>query len=61
MHQNNDSSPYTKEDIGVFKLWRPFVRYFCVTDMSKLHFNMLNRYLYLKTLCVATKSMFLRW
>ena len=40
-------------------LWRPFCPPFCVhvTDMSELNFNMLNRLLDLKNLCVATKIM----
>ena len=40
-------------------LWRPSCPPFCkhVTDMSEINFNMLNRFLDLKNLCVATKSM----
>ena len=39
--------------------WRPSCPPFCkhVTDMSEINFNMLNRFLDLKNLCVATKSM----
>ena len=39
-------------------LWRPSCPPFCkhVTDMSEIDFNMLNRFLDLKNLCVATKS-----
>ena len=38
-------------------LWRPFCPPFCVhvADMSEINFNMLNRFLNLKNLCVATK------
>ena len=56
-HQNHDSSPYIKEDIGDFMLLRPSCPPFCVhvTDMSKINFYMLNRFLDLKNLCVATK------
>ena len=58
-HQNYDSSPYIKEDIGDFMIWRPSCPQFCkhVTDMSEINFNMPNRFLELKYLCVATKSM----
>ena len=58
-HQNYDSSPYMKEDIGDFMLWRPFCPPFCVhvTDMSEINFNILNRFLDLKNLCEATKNM----
>ena len=54
-HQNYDSSPYIKEDIGDFMLWRPFCPPFClhVIDVSEINFNMLNRFLDLKNLCVA--------
>ena len=40
-------------------LWRPFCPPFCVhvTDMSEINFDMLNRFLDLKNLCVATKIM----
>ena len=40
-------------------LLRPFCPPFCVhvTDMSEINFNMLNRFLDLKNLCVATKIM----
>ena len=40
-------------------LWPPFCPSFCVhvTDMSEINFNMLNRFLDLKNLCVATKFM----
>ena len=40
-------------------LWRPFCPPFCVhvTDMSAINLNMLNRFLNLKNLCVATKIM----
>ena len=40
-------------------LWRPSCPPFCkhVTDMSEINFNMLNRFLDLKNLCVATESM----
>ena len=40
-------------------LWRPSCPPFCVhvTDMSEINFNMLNRFLNLKNLCVATKIM----
>ena len=40
-------------------LWRPFCQPFCVhvTDMSEINFNMLNRFLELKNLCLATKIM----
>ena len=40
-------------------LWRPSCPPFCkhVTDMSEINFNMLNRFLDLNNLCVATKSM----
>ena len=40
-------------------LWWPSSPPFCkhVTDMSEINFNMLNRFLDLKNLCVATKSM----
>ena len=40
-------------------LWRPSCPPFCkhVTDMSEINFNMLNQFLDLKNLCVATKSM----
>ena len=57
-HQNYDSSPYTKEDIRGFMLWRPSCPPFCkhVTNMSEIDYNMLNRFLDLKNLCVATKS-----
>ena len=57
-HQNYDSSPYIKEDIGDIILWRPSCSPFCkhVTDMSEINFNMINRFLDLKNLCVATKS-----
>ena len=40
-------------------LWRPSGPPFCVTDMSEINFNMLNRFLDLKNLCIATKIMFL--
>ena len=58
-HQNYDSSPYIKEDIGGFILLRPSCPSFCkhVTDMSEINFNMLNGFIDLKNLCVATKSM----
>ena len=58
-----DSSPYIKEDIGGFMLWRPSCPPFCkhVTDMSEINFNMLNRFLDLKNLCVATRSMCLAY
>ena len=58
-HQNYDSSPYIKEDVGHFMLWWPFCPPFClhVTDMSEINFNMLNRFLDLKNLCVGTKIM----
>ena len=38
-------------------LWRPFCPpfYVNITDMSEINFNMLNRFLGLKNLCVATK------
>ena len=35
------------------------VRHFCVTAMSEINLNMLNRFLDLKNLCIATKIMFL--
>ena len=56
-HQNYYSSRYIKEDVGDFMLWRPFCPPFCVhvADMSEINFNMLNRFLDLKNLCVATK------
>ena len=40
-------------------LWRSSCPPFCVhvTDMSEINFNMLNRFPYLKNLCVATKIM----
>ena len=40
-------------------LWRPSCPPFCkhVTDISEINFSMLNRFLDLKNLCVATKSM----
>ena len=40
-------------------LCRPFCPPFCVhvTDMSEINFNMRNRFLALKRLCVATKIM----
>ena len=40
-------------------LWPPSCPPFCihVTDMSEINFNMLNRFLNLKNLCVATKIM----
>ena len=40
-------------------LWRPFCTPFWVhvTDMSEINFNMLNRFLDLKNLCLATKIM----
>ena len=40
-------------------LWRPSCPPFCkhVTDLSEINFNVLNRFLDLKNLCVATKSM----
>ena len=40
-------------------LWRPSCPPFCkhVTGMSEINFNMLNRFLDFKNLCVATKSM----
>ena len=40
-------------------LWRPSCPPFCIheTDMSGMNFNMLNRFLDLKNLCVATKIM----
>ena len=46
-----------KEDIGDFMLWRPFCPpfYVHITDMSEINFNMLNRFLGLINLCVATK------
>ena len=39
--------------------WRPSCSPFCkhVTDLSEINFNMLNRFLDLKNLCVAAKSM----
>ena len=40
-------------------LWRPSCPPFCVTDMSEINFNMLNRFLDLKNLSIATKIMFL--
>ena len=42
-------------------LWRPSCPPFCVTDMSEINFNMLNRFLDLKNLCIdlAIKIMFL--
>ena len=58
-HQNYESSPYIKEEIGDFMLWRPSCLPFCVhvTDMSEINFNTFNRFLDLKNLCVATKLM----
>ena len=38
-------------------LWRPFCPPFWVTDMSEINFMMLNRFLDLKNLYVATKIM----
>ena len=60
-HQNYDSSPYIKEDIWDFMLWRPSCPPFCkhVTDMSEIYFNMLIQFLDLENLCVPTKIMFL--
>ena len=64
-HQNYNSSPYIKEgikeDIGDFMLWRPSCSPFCkhVTDTSEINFNMLNQFLDLKNLGVATKIVFL--
>ena len=58
-HQNYNSSPSIKEDIEDFILWRPSCPPFCVTDMSEINFNMLNRFLDPKNLCIATKNMFL--
>ena len=60
-HQNYNSSPYIKEDIGDFMLWWPSCPPFCkhVTDTSEINFNMLNQFLDLKNLGVATKIMFL--
>ena len=42
-------------------LWRPSCPPFCkhVTDTSEINFNMLNQFLDLKNLGVATKIMFL--
>ena len=40
-------------------LWRPSCPPFCVTDMSEINFNMRNRLLDLKNLCIATKIMLL--
>ena len=40
-------------------LSRPSCPPFCVTDMSEINFNMLNRFLNPKNLCIATKIMFL--
>ena len=40
-------------------LWRPSCPPFCVTDMSEINFYMLDRFLDLKNLCIATKIMFL--
>ena len=40
-------------------LWRPSCPPFYVTDMSEMNFNMLNRFLDLKNLYIATKTMFL--
>ena len=58
-HQKYDSSPYIKEDIGDFMLWRPFCPPFCLheIDMSETNFIKLNRFLDLKNLYVATKIM----
>ena len=58
-HKNYVSSPHILEDIEDFMLWRPSCPPFCVhvTDMSEINFNMLNRFLNLKNLCVATKIM----
>ena len=38
-------------------LWQPSCPPFCVTDMSEINFNMLNRFLDLQNLCIATKIM----
>ena len=48
-----------KKLLGDFMLWRPSCPPFSkhVTDMSEIKFNMLNRFLDLKNLSVATKSM----
>ena len=40
-------------------LWRPSCPPFCVTDKSEINFNMLNRFLDLTNLYIATKIMFL--
>ena len=40
-------------------LWWPSCPPFCVTDISEINFMMLNRFLDLKNLCIATKIMFL--
>ena len=40
-------------------LWRPSCPPFCVTDMSEINFNMLNRFLDPKNLGIATNIMFL--
>ena len=57
--KNHVCSPYIKEDIGDFMLWRPSWPPFCVhvTDMSEINLSMLNRFLDLKNLFVATKIM----
>ena len=54
--QNYDSCPYVKEDIGDCMLLRPSCPPVCVTDMSSINFNMLNRFFDLTNL-PATKSM----
>ena len=48
-----------KKILGDFMLLRPSCSPICkhATDMSEINFKMLNRFLDLKNLCVATKSM----